>query len=163
MNKRRKGFSLVEILVTIAIIGVLAAIAVPAYQNYMLTATLSEAFSLLDEERIKIELYYETHGVMPSSGSDAGIVEFPDFDLVTQLRWQAGIPGDPSVDPAHAGTFYPRMDLTSFGNQYRQYNSTFFFVGTGDQSGRIRWECVVDIVDSDGLDQDLLPASCHSR
>lgn len=163
MKIGRSGFSLVEIMVAIAIVAVLAALAVPAYQNYMLTATLSEALSLLDEERIKIELYYETHGIMPSSGRDAGIIEFPNFDLVTQLRWSSGVPGDSRADAAHVGTFSPLMDLSSFGDQYSAYNSTFFFIGTGDQSGRIRWECIADNYSSQGLDLELLPASCHSR
>ena len=164
MKTERNGLSLVEILVAIGIVAVLAALAVPAYQNYMLNTTLSEAFSLLDEERIKIELYYDTHSVMPNSGSDAGIIEYPDFGLVTQLQWRSGIPGDPSADTAHVGTFRPIMDLTSFGDQYGQYSSTFFFVGTGDQSGRIRWECIIDTrFDHNRLDQELLPASCHPR
>lgn len=82
MGIGRSGFSLVEVMVAIALVAVLAALAVPAYQNYMITATLSEAFSLIDEDRIKIELCYETHGIKPTSGSDAGIIEFPNFDLV---------------------------------------------------------------------------------
>jgi len=161
MKAERNGFSLVEILVAIGIVAVLAALAVPAYQNYMLTATLSEAFSLLDEERIKIELYYETHSVMPSSGSDAGIIERPDFGLITQLRWSAGIPGE-SADATHVGTFSPLMDLTSFGDQYSPYNATFFFIGTGDQSGRVRWECVVNDFNR-AIDPELLPSNCRSN
>lgn len=162
MKRNELGFSLVEILVTIAIVGVLAAIIVPAYKNYTLTATLSQAFQLLDEERIKIEIYYETHGVMPRSGSEAGIIEFPNFDLVTQVRWRVGIPGERGVDIMHVGTFEPAMDLRSFGDEYSAYNSTFFFVGRGDQSGRITWECVADDFAVGGLELELLPASCHS-
>ena len=162
MQTKDRGFSLVEILVTIAIVGVLAMIAIPSYRNYTLTASLSQAFSLLDEERIKIEIYYETHGVMPTSGSEVGIVEFPNFDLVTQLRWGVGIPGQRGIDIRHVGYFKPIMDLRSFGDEYSSYNSTFFFVGRGDQSGRITWECVVDEADTQGLELELLPASCHT-
>jgi prepilin-type N-terminal cleavage/methylation domain-containing protein len=161
MKSNQSGFSLVEILVTIAIVGVLAAIAIPAYQNYRLTASLAEAFLVLDEERIKIEVYYETHGRMPVNGNDAGITAYPNVGLVTQLRWNAGIPGIPSSDALHVGTFSPGMDLREFGNQYGAYNATFHFIGRGDQSGRIEWECVADEMSSDALAQDILPASCN--
>ncbi len=162
MHPKQKGFSLIEILVTIVIIGVLAAIAIPTYQNYRLTATLSQAFTLLDEERIKIEIYYETHNRMPDNGSDAGIIEFPNYEMVTQLTWNTGIPGETGIDATHVGTFEPMMDLTAFGDEYGRYNSTFFFVGTGDQSGRVTWECIVDDANSDGLEPELLPSPCRS-
>lgn len=161
MRNSKRGFTLLEIAITVAIVGILAAIAIPAYQNYRLTSVLSEAFTLIDEERIKIELYYVTHDKMPSNAQEAGILEMPNFHLVDQLIWTPGIPGE-VVDKTHIGTLRPIMDLTSFGDQYDEYNSTFLFVGTGDKSGRIIWECVIDNFTSGALKADLLPPSCHS-
>lgn len=161
MRPKQQGFTLIEILITVAIVGILAAIAMPIYQNYRLTAKLSEAFSLLDEERIKIELYYATHEKMPNKGSDAGIIEFPNFDLVTQLKWISGIPGQ-AVDKKHIGTLAPIMDLTEFGDQYSKYNWTFFFVGKADSTGSITWKCVPNRVAHGALEEKYLPASCHS-
>jgi prepilin-type N-terminal cleavage/methylation domain-containing protein len=162
MEAPQKGFTLIEILITVAIIGILAAISLPAYQHYRLTSTLSQAFTLLDEERIKIELYYITNGTMPQTGVDADVIEFPNFDMVTQLKWTPGVPGR-AVDKKHVGTLRPIMDLTDFGDEYGEYNSTFFFIGTGDKTGRISWECVVDNIDSDALELELLPTSCHGN
>lgn len=58
MLSRSKGFTLIEMLIVVVIIGILAAIAIPAYQDYIIRSRLPEAFSLLDGARVKMEQHY---------------------------------------------------------------------------------------------------------
>lgn len=59
IKKAQKGFTLVELMVVVAIIGILAAIAVPSYQEYVQRARASEATSALADMRIKMEQYFQ--------------------------------------------------------------------------------------------------------
>lgn len=61
-----KGFSLVELLVVIAIVGVLSAIAVPAFKNYTNTVKVSKLVTLFDTYADIVEKYYDIHGVYPT-------------------------------------------------------------------------------------------------
>jgi len=56
--KRFNGFSLIELLVVVAIVGILAAIALPAYRDYVTRGKLAEAYSFLGAQRVKMEQYY---------------------------------------------------------------------------------------------------------
>ncbi|KAF0811495.1 Fimbrial protein [Andreprevotia sp. IGB-42] len=62
-QRLQKGFTLIELMIVVAIIGILAAVAIPAYQNYTARAQLSEAFTLLDGVRTPVVEAYETNGV----------------------------------------------------------------------------------------------------
>jgi type IV pilus assembly protein PilE len=54
-----KGFTLIEILVTVAIVGIITAIALPAYKDYVTRSKLVEAYSMLAGQRVKMEQYYQ--------------------------------------------------------------------------------------------------------
>ena len=59
MKTRSNGFTLVELLIVVAVIGVLAAIAYPSYTSYVIRGKLAEATSALSDGRIKMEQYFQ--------------------------------------------------------------------------------------------------------
>ncbi len=72
MNKRQQGFTLIELMIVVAIIGILAAIAIPAYENYVAKAQFTEAISLMSGEKIPVTNYYTENDACPANGT-AGI------------------------------------------------------------------------------------------
>ncbi len=70
--ERTGGFSLVELMIVVAIIGILAAIAVPAYQNYVVRARVSEGLGLLSGAKPVIAAHYASTGALPASLEDLG-------------------------------------------------------------------------------------------
>ncbi|MBH2332803.1 pilin [Neisseria meningitidis] len=73
MNTLQKGFTLIELMIVIAIVGILAAVALPAYQDYTARAQVSEAILLAEGQKSAVTEYYLNHGEWPSNNSDAGV------------------------------------------------------------------------------------------
>jgi type IV pilus assembly protein PilA len=72
MKTMQKGFTLIELMIVVAIIGILAAIAIPAYQNYTIRAQVTEGLSLADGWKTSIAEFYAQNGTFPSSNSATG-------------------------------------------------------------------------------------------
>src|ERR1700722_7746309 len=72
MKSLQKGFTLIELMIVIAIIGILAAIAIPAYQNYTIRSQVTEGLSLADGWKTSISEFYAQHGSMPGASDATG-------------------------------------------------------------------------------------------
>ena len=72
MKSFQKGFTLIELMIVIAIIGILAAIAIPAYQNYTIRSQVTEGLTLADGWKTAIGEYYDQNGAMPIGWSTTG-------------------------------------------------------------------------------------------
>ncbi|ENW2453823.1 pilin [Neisseria gonorrhoeae] len=73
MNTLQKGFTLIELMIVIAIVGILAAVALPAYQDYTARAQVSEAILLAEGQKSAVTEYYLNNGKWPKNNDEAGV------------------------------------------------------------------------------------------
>ena len=69
----QKGFTLIELMIVVAIIAILAAIAIPAYQDYTIRAQVTDGLSLASGSKTAVAEYYQNRGSYPGSNADAGV------------------------------------------------------------------------------------------
>ncbi|ENS6298454.1 pilin, partial [Neisseria gonorrhoeae] len=79
MNTLQKGFTLIELMIVIAIVGILAAVALPAYQDYTARAQVSEAILLAEGQKSAVTEYYLNHGIWPENNDKAGVASASDI------------------------------------------------------------------------------------
>ncbi|ENV6490990.1 pilin [Neisseria gonorrhoeae] len=78
MNTLQKGFTLIELMIVIAIVGILAAVALPAYQDYTARAQVSEAILLAEGQKSAVTEYYLNNGKWPANNTSAGVASPAD-------------------------------------------------------------------------------------
>ena len=85
----QKGFTLIELMIVIAIVGILAAVALPAYQDYTIRARMSEPLALLGEAKNSVTEYFIATGTLPADAAAAGIRETINTTLVDTMAYDA--------------------------------------------------------------------------
>ncbi|HGI8303188.1 TPA: pilin [Neisseria meningitidis] len=93
MNTLQKGFTLIELMIVIAIVGILAAVALPAYQDYTARAQVSEAILLAEGQKSAVTEYYLNHGIWPANNSSAGVATSSDIKgkYVKEVKVEKGV------------------------------------------------------------------------
>ena len=139
---KQKGFTLIELMVVVAIIGVLSAIAIPQYQNYVARAQVAEGFSLLGSGKMAVAEYYNENGSFPANNATAR--------LGAANTIIGKYVGSVTVD---AGKLTVAFNTTTAHSKLQGKN---FALTPKDNGGSISWTCSVGTV---GV--DYLPNSCQ--
>jgi type IV pilus assembly protein PilA len=90
MKNVQKGFTLIELMIVVAIIGILAAIAIPAYQDYTIRAQVTEGLNLAADLKAAVAEEYASTGAWPALNTDVGITNVKSGKYVTAVEIDAG-------------------------------------------------------------------------
>ncbi len=145
-KKAQQGFTLIELMIVIAIVGILAAIALPAYQDYTVRAKMAEPLALLGEAKTTITEYYVANNRMPNA-TNSGIRTNPDTDIVASL-----ILTTPGAQPLLTVTMQAAVIPSG---------PTTFVLSGSTRSGTIHWKCKPSVDGTGGILVKYLPANCR--
>ena len=91
--KKQQGFTLIELMIVVAIIGILAAIAIPAYQDYTIRAQVSEGLNLSGGAKTAVTEFFQDRGDLPTNNAEAGIAASGEIrgNYVSQVEVEDGV------------------------------------------------------------------------
>ena len=147
MKKAQQGFTLIELMIVVAIIGILAAVAIPAYQDYTVRAKVSEVMVIASKDKSSVSEYYISQGSMPASAALAGIN--------TSTGQSAYLSSATAFAKTSATVATLTYTLGSLGPSAAK--GTVIFTGTGSDNG-VSWSCSSS---SATFPAKYLPANCR--
>jgi prepilin-type N-terminal cleavage/methylation domain len=160
MKAIQKGFTLIELMIVIAIIGILAVIALPAYQDYTGRAQVSEAITLMEGQKSAVVEYYADKGAWPTTNAAAGIAGATDI----KGKYVA------KVEVGSNGALTATMKSSDVNNDIKGKTVTLkpetaaagggaAAGGAAASAGSFLWKCVKGTTNP--VPEKFLPSSCR--
>ena len=141
IKRNQSGFTLIELMIVVAIIGILAAIALPAYQDYTKRSHVTEGLSLAGASKTAVAEYYSSEGALPTNNPVAGLVT------------STSISGNAVRSVSVAGGL-----ITITYNTKVEAGSTLS-LSPNTTAGGIQWDCKPGA--TNGVEAKYLPSSCR--
>jgi len=153
MKRLNSGFTLIELMIVVAIIGILAAVAIPQYQNYVARAQVSEAFSLMSGAKTAVAEYFITNGTFPADNPAAGLPVNP-ADISGKFVAAVNVLRTPEGRGVITATFSNDTHPKLRGGEVALY--------ANDTGGSINFTCMGE--GAYGVDIDpYLPSFCYKE
>jgi type IV pilus assembly protein PilA len=140
-NTAQKGFTLIELMIVIAIVGILAAVALPAYQDYTIRAKMTEAIATIGEAKTNVSEYYISNSILPPDQTRSGIRTNVDTNIVKSMLYTSTGIITLSIKPIGGDTLDGQTMLLSL---------------TSTMGGTPQWICKPGTIAS-----KYLPATCR--
>ncbi len=151
------GFTLIELMIVIAIVAILVALAVPAYQDYTIRAKVTECISAAAVPKLQISEFRQVENRWPNSNQEAGISH--DFSLL----FGDGLSSYCSMFLYLGGNgrFYIIADAGSLSSSLGLLTISPLMTPTVNSSGSVGWECSRGITSLTAL--KYLPSTCRDN
>ena len=151
----QKGFTLIELMIVVAIIGILAAVALPAYQDYTVRAKMTEVINFATAGKNAVTEYFQSEGKLPTDNTTAGLGTATDLasTYVTSVTVADGV-----VTTVIKGTNNSALDTKSVAFTPYQSNGTTAITTESTYSGPIVWKCEP----SEAAMNKYFPSSCRA-
>jgi type IV pilus assembly protein PilA len=143
MKRVQQGFTLIELMIVVAIIGILAAIAIPAYQDYTIRAQVSEGLNLSGAAKAAVTEFYQDQGVFPITNASAGLEAAANITGKYVLTVSVGALG--------------AIAITYGGDANANITNAVLTMTPTDNLGSVSWNCLGDAT----LVPKWLPAACR--
>ena len=154
-NRIQQGFTLIELMIVVAIIGILAAVAIPSYQDYTTRAQVTEAVSLTSQYKVSLAEWYSDKG-------DYSTLSITDIGGTTQGKYVNSISFS-LTGGAGSGTIAVFATMKTAGVNSRIANSEFILE---TEDGGNTWECGEIATGDPGapprIDTKFLPGTCKN-
>ena len=150
MKKAQQGFTLIELMIVVAIIGILAAIALPAYQDYIARSKVTEGMGYLDSVKTSVAEYAATNGRLPASLDEAGIAS-PSTQYISAAVWNGGGAG--------ATTAQVRLTLTNINSTLNAADAVHLTATFNSTDNTVAWSCGTGLGTTA---YKFLPSNCRS-
>ena len=154
MKKVQQGFTLIELMIVVAIIGILAAIAIPAYQDYTIRSQVTELVNAAGVCKTGVAEYYQSKGVMPASTDEAGCSDTGTSNASAPVVSAGGI-----IDVNATGSLATQLQANASGIVFK-YNpmcTGAACAADGSSGALTEWDCQAGTL----IKAKYLPAQCR--